>query len=221
MKPFNQPQIYKSDFQILKEHHKFLRDDEKDSQIQYSNPTQEQYGEILAKKYYEKLYKEYAIIDLSRYETGQIGMRWQTKEEVIIGKGITICSNKKCGNNQNLDSYEVNFAYVEDNEKKNALVKVRVCEECVVKLNYKKQHQKVEDKNFEQSSLINQQINQNNEPNKDLKQLNDVQQSNHNDKKQKKTEKDQLDVQKKIKKDKKKKKHKHSKKDSDDDEEDE
>ncbi|EAR98076.2 folate-sensitive fragile site protein FRA10AC1 (macronuclear) [Tetrahymena thermophila SB210] len=219
MKSSNQTQIYKSDFQILKEHHKFLRDDEKDSQIQYSNPTQEQYGEILAKKYYEKLYKEYAIIDLSRYETGQIGMRWQTKDEVIIGKGIVICSNKKCTNTQNLDSYEVNFAYVEDNEKKNALVKVRVCQECVLKLNYKKQHQKVEDKNFEHSSLTNQQQqpNQNNEQSGNLKQLNEVQQNNQHDKKQKKTENDHLDVQRKIKKDKKKKKkHKHSKNDDED-----
>jgi protein FRA10AC1 len=32
----------------------------------------------MAKKYYSKLYKEYALVDLSRYETGQIGCRWRT-----------------------------------------------------------------------------------------------------------------------------------------------
>jgi len=37
-----------------------------------------------------------------------------------------------------LSSYEVNFAYEEHGEKKNALVKVRVCLECAELLNYKK-----------------------------------------------------------------------------------
>jgi len=45
-----------------------------------------------------------------------------------------------------LQSWEVNFAYVEDGEKKNALVKVRLCKECSYKLNYKKQQKRAEHK---------------------------------------------------------------------------
>ena len=36
-----------------------------------------------------------------------------------------------------MQTYEVNFAYVEDETQKNALVKVRVCSLCAEKLNYK------------------------------------------------------------------------------------
>ena len=35
-----------------------------------------------------------------------------------------------------LKSHEVNFSYIEDDVSKNALVKLRLCEECAVKLNY-------------------------------------------------------------------------------------
>jgi len=64
-------------------------------------------------------------------------MRWQTKQEVLSGKGVSVCANKACALREGLSSYEVNFAYVEDGERKNALVKVRVCEECAKKLNSK------------------------------------------------------------------------------------
>ena len=37
----------------------------------------------------------------------------------------------------------MNFGYVEDEKKKNALVKVSVCKECGDKLNYKKKLKKV------------------------------------------------------------------------------
>lgn len=37
----------------------------------------------------------------------------------------------------------MNFGYMEDEKKKNALVKVSVCEECGDKLNYKKKLKKV------------------------------------------------------------------------------
>ena len=59
-----------------------------------TNPSNEEYGEILALKYYKKLFKEYAIIDLSKYKTGEIGVRWRTRKEVISGKGANICANK-------------------------------------------------------------------------------------------------------------------------------
>ena len=33
----------------------------------------------MAVKYYNKLFKEYCIADMSRYKTGQIGLRWRTQ----------------------------------------------------------------------------------------------------------------------------------------------
>lgn len=50
---------------------RFLRDSEEDNKIKYNNPSHKDYGDILAKKYYDKLFKEYAIVDLSRFTTGQ------------------------------------------------------------------------------------------------------------------------------------------------------
>lgn len=46
------------------------------------------------------------------------------------------CGAKKCTEKEGLRSWEVNFAYIEHDEKKNALVKLRLCPECSYKLNY-------------------------------------------------------------------------------------
>lgn len=72
-------------------------------------------------------------------------MRWRIEKEVIIGKGDTICSEKKCAKTEDLQTYEVNFAYIEDELKKNALVKVKVCGFCAQKLNYKRKYKKLEE----------------------------------------------------------------------------
>jgi len=48
-----------------------VRDEEEDEKLDLKKPSKEDYGKVLAKKYYDKLYKEYAIVDLSRYETNQ------------------------------------------------------------------------------------------------------------------------------------------------------
>uniref|UniRef100_A0A915KU16 Uncharacterized protein n=1 Tax=Romanomermis culicivorax TaxID=13658 RepID=A0A915KU16_ROMCU len=81
-------------------------------------------GGRLAKRYYDKLFKEYCISDLSRYKENQIAMRWRTEQEVVSGKGQFVCGNKKCSLEGQLTSWEVNFSYVEDQQKKNALVKL-------------------------------------------------------------------------------------------------
>lgn len=39
--------------------------------------------------------------------------------------GQFICGNKKCSETSSLRTWEVNFGYVENQEKKNALVKLR------------------------------------------------------------------------------------------------
>ena len=54
---------------------RFIRDDEEDKNIDYNQPSKEDYGKILAKKYNDKLYKEYVIVDLSKYETGQYHLK--------------------------------------------------------------------------------------------------------------------------------------------------
>ena len=63
-------------------------------------------------------------------------MRWRTEKEVVTGRGQFACANKKCEERKKLRTWEVNFGYVENNEKKNALVKCRLCFECSYKLNY-------------------------------------------------------------------------------------
>ncbi|KAF4791356.1 protein FRA10AC1 [Turdus rufiventris] len=78
----------------------------------------------LAKKYYDKLFKEYCIADLSRYKENKFGFRWRHEKEVISGKGQFSCGNKHCDENEGLKSWEVNFGYVEHGEKRNALVKL-------------------------------------------------------------------------------------------------
>lgn len=69
----------KTDFDVIRENHKFLWpvDDE----------TPETWEKSLAKRYYDKLYKEYCICDLSRYRENKVALRWRIEDEVIDGKG--------------------------------------------------------------------------------------------------------------------------------------
>jgi len=117
----------KRDIDVIREHHRFIW---KDNEVDDSWEVQ------LARRYYDKLFKEYCIIDLSRYKENQFGMRWRTEKEVVTGRGQFACSNKKCDERNKLRTWEVNFGYVENNEKKNALIKCRLCFECSYKLNY-------------------------------------------------------------------------------------
>ncbi|KAK3828615.1 MAG: folate-sensitive fragile site protein Fra10Ac1-domain-containing protein [Benniella sp.] len=93
----------------------------------------------VAKKYYDKLFKEFALVDLKYFKEGRIAMRWRNENEVFRGKGQFTCANLRCNESSGLQSWEVNFGYVEQGEKKNALVKVRLCEKDSYKLNYKTQ----------------------------------------------------------------------------------
>ena len=131
-------QVYSTtDEAVLKRNFQFLRDTEADEKVKDEN------WEIrMSIKYYNQLFKEYALADLTRYKQGQVGLRWRTKSEVMRGKGQFICGNKRCPSNQDLHSYELLFAYMEQNERKRCLVKVRVCPECALKLFYKKTRKK-------------------------------------------------------------------------------
>jgi protein FRA10AC1 len=93
----------------------------------------------LARRYHDKLFKEYALADMSRYREGAVGLRWRTDREVFDGKGHFVCGNKACSVEAGLASFELNFAYVERGERRQALVKLRVCPACAHKLNYRKE----------------------------------------------------------------------------------
>ena len=63
-------------------------------------------------------------------------MRWRVEKEVVEGKGQFGCGGRKCEVREALTTWEVNFGYVEAGEKRNALVKLRLCPDCSYKLNY-------------------------------------------------------------------------------------
>ncbi|XP_076631776.1 protein FRA10AC1 homolog [Colletes latitarsis] len=121
----------KTDYDVIRENHRFLWDED--------NDVQDTWGARLAKKYYDKLFKEYCIADLTYYKHNKVALRWRTEKEVVVGKGQFECGNKKCKEKEGLKSWEVNFGYLEHGEKKNALVKLRLCPECSVQLNYRSQ----------------------------------------------------------------------------------
>lgn len=117
----------KCDIDVIRENHRFLWD-EKD--------TPDTWECQLAKKYFDKLFKEYCICDLSRYKENKIGMRWRIEKEVRDGKGQFSCGEKHCQEVSGLRTWEMNFGYVEQGVKKNALVKLRLCSDCSYKVNY-------------------------------------------------------------------------------------
>ncbi|XP_076419125.1 protein FRA10AC1 homolog isoform X2 [Peromyscus maniculatus bairdii] len=128
----------KTDLDVIRENHRFLwnEDDEEDMT----------WEKRLAKKYYDKLFKEYCIADLSRYKENKFGFRWRIEKEVISGKGQFCCGNKCCDEKEGLKSWEVNFGYVEHGEKRNALVKLRLCQECSFKLNFHHRRKEIKSK---------------------------------------------------------------------------
>lgn len=88
----------------LQENHRFLWDEKA------SIEAEKNWDARLAKRYFDKLFKEYCIADLSQYEKNRIAMRWRTEEEVKNGKGQFICGSKKCDEREDLSSWEVRFS---------------------------------------------------------------------------------------------------------------
>ncbi|XDA88084.1 hypothetical protein R6Z07F_017749 [Ovis aries] len=128
----------KTDMDVIRENHRFLWNEEDEMDMNWEKR--------LAKKYYDKLFKEYCIADLSRYKENKFGFRWRVEKEVISGKGQFCCGNKCCDEKEGLKSWEVNFGYTEHGEKRNALVKLRLCQECSFKLNFHHRRKEVKSK---------------------------------------------------------------------------
>ncbi|KAF5391639.1 hypothetical protein D9757_002469 [Collybiopsis confluens] len=137
----------KTEFEILKESHKFLRDEneaeDKNNMLSWE--------EKLASKYYSNLYREFAVCDLKHYKSGNFALRWRTEDEVLSGTGEMACGNTRCkhydrmsakfqGKKPVLTTLELPFAYMEHGEAKSALVKVVLCEKCLEKLMWKRRH---------------------------------------------------------------------------------
>uniref|UniRef100_A0AAY4AER3 F10C1 protein n=1 Tax=Denticeps clupeoides TaxID=299321 RepID=A0AAY4AER3_9TELE len=134
----------KTDLDVVRENHRFLWRDEDEEDMTWEKE--------LAKRYYDKLFKEYCIADLNRYKENKFGFRWRIENEVVSGKGQFLCGNKRCEMQESLKSWEVNFAYVEHGEKRNALVKLRLCPDCSFKLNYHHKRKEVKTKRKRSSS---------------------------------------------------------------------
>ena len=143
---------------------RFLRDDAEGSTS---------WNDQLAKKYYDSLYREFAICDLKHYKSGnvrrfailsqsrnhrssyarypQFALRWRTESEVLGGTGETSCANTRCEHHRppsspDLSTLELPFAYEEHGEHKEALVKIVLCPKCVRKLMWKRRHDKRDNK---------------------------------------------------------------------------
>lgn len=129
----NSEKILPEDLAALKSHHKFIRDDDDDRRDMAKS-----WEVRMARKYYNKLYKEFALADLSLHQDGKIGLRWRTEQEVVIGKGQFSCGSVSCTETKNLRGFEVPFRYNESGVTKFELVKVKVCEKCAKMLFYKK-----------------------------------------------------------------------------------
>ncbi|KAF8825267.1 folate-sensitive fragile site protein Fra10Ac1-domain-containing protein [Lentinula edodes] len=140
----------KTEFEILRDSHKFLREDEDDN-------SHLSWEEKLASKYYSSLYREFAMCDLKHYKSGNFALRWRTEDEVLAGLGESSCGNTRCKHytrtstkydNRSevkkpaLSTLELPFAYSEHGENRSALVKVVLCARCVDKLMWKRRQSK-------------------------------------------------------------------------------
>ncbi|XP_042315797.1 protein FRA10AC1 isoform X3 [Sceloporus undulatus] len=70
----------KTDLDIIRENHRFLWREEDEADMNWEKR--------LSKKYYDKLFKEYCIADLSKYKENKFGFRWRHEKEVVSGKGL-------------------------------------------------------------------------------------------------------------------------------------
>jgi len=107
---------------ILVSHHRFLAPPA-------GTAASASYETALVAAYDSKLYKEFVLVSLSRWREGLVAMRWRTEDEVMARKGTDACAELEC-DSEATDEQEVLFAYQEEGERKEALVKARLCGRC-------------------------------------------------------------------------------------------
>ncbi|KAI9298598.1 hypothetical protein K502DRAFT_339257 [Neoconidiobolus thromboides FSU 785] len=143
-KTYHSKKNLKTELDIIKEQYRFLPEDEEDEEREEGREEENKeslktWEKRVYENYNSKLYREYCLANLKYYKEGKIALRWRTETEVISRKGEKICGNLDCGKKKELRKWEVDFAFFENGEKKNALVKVTLCKKCSKKLNYKKE----------------------------------------------------------------------------------
>ncbi|XP_069877332.1 protein FRA10AC1 isoform X2 [Dipodomys merriami] len=104
----------KTDLDVIRDNHRFLWNEEDEMDMTWEKR--------LAKKYYDKLFKEYCIADLSRYKENKFGFRWRVEKEVISGKGLC----QEC-------SFKLNFHHRRKEIKSKKRKAKKDCEEYVHK----------------------------------------------------------------------------------------
>ena len=89
-------QAGRSDWDAVEQEHRFLWDDKAELEARqaarghaWGQPSAQavaaaelSWEQRLAKRYYDSLFREYALADMSRYREGAVGLRWRTKQEV-------------------------------------------------------------------------------------------------------------------------------------------
>lgn len=144
-----------SELEVLQKNHRFIRDEDED---QVAARTWE---EQLSLSWYNKLFREYALCDLTQYKSGGVALRWRTEQEVLDRIGELTCGALECRHHQpvytprdddhdtesplvprELTPYQLNFRYEEGGQVKQALVKVVLCSRCSRKLTWKKDREK-------------------------------------------------------------------------------
>ena len=123
----------RTDAGVRADRHEFIRDAARDA-LEGSGPSAAAWEIRCVARYDALLFKEFAICDLSRWASRQVGLRWRTEAEVCAGKCESVCAELSCEERRALTTLEVVFKYAERGERKQALVKCRLCGTCVVKM---------------------------------------------------------------------------------------
>lgn len=135
----NQPNKRQTDIDVIRDNHRFLWPEDEAS----GHSEDDDWKIRLARRYYDKLFKEYCIADLTRYKENKVALRWRVESEVVTGIGQFQCGSRKCPVKEDLSTWEVNFAYLERKKRQNALVKLRLCPEHSAQLNYTSQKREI------------------------------------------------------------------------------
>jgi protein FRA10AC1 len=134
-----------ADREVLRENYEFAPSASSSHAMTKDDEMSSCWQDRMLRRYNEGLYKEYALVDISRPD--QIGLRWRTKQEVVEGRGEKSCGNKRCLVSEDLCTVEVPFAYTEAGISKKELVKLRLCPGCLPQVLTKSTSRKLSKRN--------------------------------------------------------------------------